>query len=95
MTNAAVRDTAQIRTLRFPVFPAGISLRGTVKSHPGWTKIPISLGEVPVNPGDLVFADEDGVVIVRPERAREVAEGRNLSQFSVTGPLCIATFFGR
>jgi 4-hydroxy-4-methyl-2-oxoglutarate aldolase len=73
VTNAAVRDTAQIRTLHFPVFAAGVNLRGAVKSHPGWTQIPISIGEVQVNPGDLVFADEGGGVIVRPERAREVA----------------------
>lgn len=73
VTNAAVRDVAQIRSLRFPVYAAGINVRGTVKSHPGWTQVPISIGEVPVRPGDIVIGDEDGVVIVASERADEIA----------------------
>jgi 4-hydroxy-4-methyl-2-oxoglutarate aldolase len=74
VTNAAVRDVAQIRKLNFPVYAAGINVRGTVKSHPGWTQVPISLGEVPVRPGDIVIGDEDGLVIVAAERAEEVAK---------------------
>jgi 4-hydroxy-4-methyl-2-oxoglutarate aldolase len=73
VTNAAVRDMAQIRAMRFPVYAAGINVRGTVKSHPGWTQLPIAIADVPVKPGDLVFGDEDGVVIVASERAEEVA----------------------
>ncbi len=73
VTNAAVRDVAQIRKLKFPVYAAGINVRGTVKSHPGWTQVPISLGETPVRPGDIVVGDEDGLVIVAAERAEEVA----------------------
>ena len=73
VTNAAVRDVAQIRKLNFPVFAAGINVRGTVKSHPGWTQVPISLGEVPIKPGDIVIGDEDGLVVVVAERAEEVA----------------------
>jgi 4-hydroxy-4-methyl-2-oxoglutarate aldolase len=74
VTNAAVRDVAQIRALRFPVYAAGINVRGTVKSHPGWTQVPISIGDVPVKPGDIVIGDEDGVVIVASERADEIAD---------------------
>jgi len=74
VTNAAVRDVAQIRKLRFPVYAAGINVRGTVKSHPGWTQVPISIGEVPVKPGDIIIGDEDGLVVVASERAQEVAE---------------------
>lgn len=72
VTNAAVRDVAQIRKLNFPVYAAGINVRGTVKSHPGWTQVPISFGEVPVRPGDIVIGDEDGLVIVMAEKADEV-----------------------
>jgi 4-hydroxy-4-methyl-2-oxoglutarate aldolase len=72
VTNAAVRDVAQIRKLKFPVYAAGINVRGTVKSHPGWTQVPISFGEVPVRPGDIVIGDEDGLVIVMAEQAEEV-----------------------
>jgi 4-hydroxy-4-methyl-2-oxoglutarate aldolase len=73
VTNAAVRDVAQIRALRFPVYAAGINVRGTVKIHPGWTQIPISIGGTPVNPGDIVIGDEDGIVIIAAARAQEVA----------------------
>jgi len=74
VTNAAVRDVAQIRKLRFPVYAAGINVRGTVKSHPGWTQVPISIGEVPVKPGDIIIGDEDGLVVIASERAQEIAE---------------------
>jgi 4-hydroxy-4-methyl-2-oxoglutarate aldolase len=73
-TNAAVRDVAEIRALRFPVYAAGINVRGTVKSHPGWIQAAISLGGIPVKPGDLVIGDEDGLVIVAAERAQEIAD---------------------
>src|SRR5258708_1269679 len=74
VTNAAVRDMAQIREMKFPVYAPGINVRGTVKSHPGWTNIPIAIADVPVKPGDLVIGDEDGVVIVAAENAVEVAK---------------------
>jgi 4-hydroxy-4-methyl-2-oxoglutarate aldolase len=74
VTNAAVRDVAQIRKLRFPVYAAGINVRGTVKSHPGWTLVPISIGVVPVKPGDIIIGDVDGLVVVASERAQEIAE---------------------
>jgi len=74
VTNAAVRDVAQIRKLRFPLYAAGINVRGTVKSHPGWTQVPISIGEVPVKPGDIIIGDEDGLVVVASERAHEVVD---------------------
>ena len=74
VTNGAARDVAEIRELGFPVFAAGVSVRGTVKSHPGWIGIPISVGGAIVNPGDVVVGDEDGVVVVAAQRAREVAK---------------------
>jgi 4-hydroxy-4-methyl-2-oxoglutarate aldolase len=73
VTNAAVRDVAQIRALRFPVYAAGINVRGTVKVHPGWTQIPIAFGGTTVNPGDIVVGDEDGLVIIAAERAHDIA----------------------
>lgn len=72
VTNAAVRDVAQIRKLNFPVYAAGINVRGTVKSHPGWTQVPISFGATTVRPGDIVIGDEDGLVIVMAEKADEI-----------------------
>jgi len=60
VTNGAARDVAEIRELGFPVFAAGVSVRGTVKSHPGWIEIPISVGGTIVNPGDVVIGMRTG-----------------------------------
>ena len=68
VTNASVRDMSEILECGFPVFAAGISLRGTSKSHPGWMNIPVSVGDVIVRPGDLILADADGVLVVAAER---------------------------
>jgi 4-hydroxy-4-methyl-2-oxoglutarate aldolase len=68
VTNGSVRDMHIISELRFPVFAAGTSVRGGVRHHPGWTGIPIAVGGVPVHHGDLVVADDDGVVVVPADR---------------------------
>jgi len=60
-----VRDVQKIEELRFPVFASGIKPvdsmgRGAVTAY----NVPVECGEVPVNPGDFVFADFDGVVVI-------------------------------
>jgi len=72
VTNAAVRDLEELIELGFPVFARCTSVRGTVKNHPGWTGIPVSVGGVVVRPGDLVRGDMDGVVVIPAERLAEV-----------------------
>jgi 4-hydroxy-4-methyl-2-oxoglutarate aldolase len=72
VTNGSVRDMHIINELRFPVFAAGTSVRGGVRHHPGWTGIPIAVGGVPVHHGDLVVADDDGVVVVAAERVSAI-----------------------
>jgi 4-hydroxy-4-methyl-2-oxoglutarate aldolase len=64
VTNGAVRDLAELRALEFPVFAAAVSVRGALKSHPGWHGLPVSVGGMVVCQDDLVVADEDGVVVV-------------------------------
>ena len=73
VTNAAARDLDEIRESGFPVFAPGVSVRGTAKAHPGWMGIPVVVGGVIVNPGDIVVGDADGVVVVAAGRAAEVA----------------------
>lgn len=72
VTNGSVRDIDEIVTLKFPVFAAGVSVRGAAKNHPGWTGIAVSVGDVVVNPGDLVVGDSDGVVVIEAARVSEV-----------------------
>lgn len=62
--NGGVRDIAAIAKRRFPVFARGVSVRGTVKaSAPSIGRLILFAG-VPVAPGDLVVADDEGVIIV-------------------------------
>ncbi|MEP9375316.1 RraA family protein [Aquabacter sp. CN5-332] len=72
VTNAAARDIDQIRELGFPLYAAGLNVRGTAKRHPGWVGLPIAMGNATVHPGDIVLADGDGVLIVAATEAAEV-----------------------
>ncbi len=72
--NAACRDLDEVRALRFPVFALGASVRGTLKAHPGWLQVPVSVGGTIVEPGDLVVGDADGVVVVAKDRIVQVAK---------------------
>lgn len=64
ITNASIRDVGEVEAIGFPVFAVGVSVRGASKNHAGWLGVPISVGDVTVNPGDLVVGDEDGVVVI-------------------------------
>jgi 4-hydroxy-4-methyl-2-oxoglutarate aldolase len=59
-----VRDIAQLRRMHFPVWTAYVSSQGTTKTGAGSVNLPIRLGEVTVEAGDVVCADDDGVVVV-------------------------------
>jgi 4-hydroxy-4-methyl-2-oxoglutarate aldolase len=72
--NAACRDRDEIRAMKFPVYALGASVRGTLRNHPGWLQVPVSVGGTVVEPGDLVVGDADGVVVVKKSRIPEVAE---------------------
>ena len=62
--DGGVRDVAALARRRFPTFTRGISVRGTIKASAPSVGKPISLTGVPVAAGDLVVADDDGVVVL-------------------------------
>lgn len=74
VTNGATRDVEQIRRLRFPVFCSGAFVRGGVRNHEGWVGVPVAVGDVCVNLGDLVIADLDGVVGIAKDRIEAVLQ---------------------
>ena len=74
VTSGGVRDTAELREMGFPVWTAHVSSQGTVKDTAGSVNVPVILGDVVVNPGDVVIADDDGVTIVPRERAAEALD---------------------
>lgn len=64
VTDGGVRDIAAMTTRRFPVFARGISVRGTLKDSAPSVGQPFSLTGTPVAAGDLVVADDDGVIVI-------------------------------
>lgn len=62
--DGAVRDSAQIAALGFPVFARGLNIRGTVKLDRGVIGQPVTLGGVAIASGDIVLADADAIVVL-------------------------------
>ena len=62
--DSGVRDTADLRAMGFPVWARNVSCEGTVKASAGSVNVPVVIGGQVVHPGDVVCADDDGVVVV-------------------------------
>lgn len=74
VVDGAVRDSIEINEIGFPVFARNVVASGCDKDGPGEINCSISCGGVVVNPGDIIVASEEGIVVVPLDDAADVLE---------------------
>jgi 4-hydroxy-4-methyl-2-oxoglutarate aldolase len=74
ITDGMARDVDGLNAVGIPIFARGLSPNSPYKDGPGEIGLPIAIGGVTVNPGDLVVGDQDGIVVVAREALAAVAD---------------------
>ena len=81
VVDGGIRDSAGVKSLKkFTVFARSITARSDVEGNLGEVQVPISCGNVPVHPGDWIFGDDDGVVVIPAGEIEEVIKGAEESE---------------
>ncbi|NDV00494.1 RraA family protein [Pseudoroseicyclus tamaricis] len=82
--DGAIRDVDAFVETNLPTFAAGVTHRGPYKDGPGEINVPISLGGMVINPGDIVIGDADGVLAVPMADAEEILRKTEAKQEAET-----------
>ncbi|TRO25193.1 RraA family protein [Ectopseudomonas mendocina] len=72
--NGSVRDVQAIQEMGFAVFCRGVSIKGTAKKQSGKINVAVTIGDVTIQPGDYIFGDVDGLVVVPAANLSSVLE---------------------
>lgn len=72
--NGAIRDLDAIQAGTFAVYAAGVTHRGPYKDGPGEVNVPIAIGGMVINPGDLMLGDADGLLCVPFDSAQYILD---------------------
>jgi RraA family protein len=79
--DGAIRDAGEVASRDYPIYARAATHRGPYKNGPGEINVPVSIGGMVVNPGDIIVGDEDGVVSVPVAVAEEIlASARSIKQ---------------
>lgn len=74
VVDGSIRDSDSIAQMDFPVYARGVTPNGPYKNGPGEIGGVVTVGGIVVHPGDIVVGDADGVIVIRPDEAEELAK---------------------
>jgi len=80
VVDGAIRDAAELGQRSFPVYARSANHRGPYKDGPGEINVPVCIGGMVVNPGDIVVGDQDGLLAISPANAALVIEKAQAQQ---------------
>lgn len=78
--DGAIRDISECKEIGFPLFTKYVVCGSSTKNSPGEINVPINCGKVVVNPGDIIVGDDNGVVVLPPDKIEEIIENAHQKQ---------------